>query len=388
MLHVECRGSPYEIGQQHGSVAKEQVAHSVEFYKALFQEAAGLSWADACDVAVKFLPLLEGKAEWRELVDEMMGKLTHGSTPAGLAEASSQPFPSILALNTRTEIVYGLQKPAQSDGCTALSWHTGSTSLLGQNWDREQKWRAAQSPALISLRIHPASPSSNKPSIHMVTEAGIIGKIGLSTSRVGVCLNAIRQQGVSYSALPVHLALRIAMECRSAKQAVDMLTEARVASACHILVGDPDMAVGLECSANQPVRQLQMDHGIVGHTNHYILPLPDTPQTKINGHSSVPKQDLELPDSIPRLARLTTLVQTVQESGEKDGPSIGSFEKIFEDEQGAPGSICRFQTGEGKVQTLFGIVMDLKGRKGSVRVGRPSENGERVELDPWIGVEG
>lgn len=47
----------------------------------------------------------------------------------GVAEGAGVSFDSILAMNVRTEIAYGMF----SDGCTALSWKAGDASLLAQN---------------------------------------------------------------------------------------------------------------------------------------------------------------------------------------------------------------------------------------------------------------
>lgn len=68
---------------------------------------------------MKFLPYLESK--WPAYVDEMKG----------LAEASHVPFESILALNVRTEIAYGMS----ADGCTAFAWKSDQAAFMGQNWD-------------------------------------------------------------------------------------------------------------------------------------------------------------------------------------------------------------------------------------------------------------
>jgi isopenicillin-N N-acyltransferase-like protein len=52
----------------------------------------------------------------------------------GIADGAGVALLSIVALNVRTEINFGLF----SDGCTALSWHTEKRAYLGQNWDVSQ----------------------------------------------------------------------------------------------------------------------------------------------------------------------------------------------------------------------------------------------------------
>ena len=244
-----------------------------------------------------------------------------------------------------------------SDGCTALAWTTlaSQTTFLAQNWD----WQTEQKPNLVRLRIKQPS----KPSIDMITEAGIIGKIGLNSSGVGVCLNAIRAQGVSWGKLPVHLALRTCLDSVSKDQAVKRLTDAGVASACHVLVADEGGSVGLECSHQDIVRLPMTSEGILTHTNHFVEIHPGVNDL------------LQLKDSPDRLDRINSLVQSCQ-------PNSDQTSKILEDQDGFPTSICREQTEESTVATLFSIVMDLGRRRAKVRLGRPCNVEASIELAP------
>jgi isopenicillin-N N-acyltransferase like protein len=119
MLDVHCTGSPYEIGFQHGRAAKSQVCGSILFYKSLFQRVAKLSWREVYVEALKFMPMLQ--KGWNFYVEEMRG----------LADGAEVEFESVLAVNVRTEIAYGMF----NDGCTALSWIEDGESFLAQNWD-------------------------------------------------------------------------------------------------------------------------------------------------------------------------------------------------------------------------------------------------------------
>jgi isopenicillin-N N-acyltransferase-like protein len=105
----------------------------------------------------------------------------------------------------------------------------------------------------------------------MITEAGIIGKIGMNSAGVGICLNALKAQGCAFDKLPVHLALRAALDSTSCSTAATTLEKAAVAAAGHILIADAEGALGLECSSADIVR-LEMEHGVVTHSNHFIAP--------------------------------------------------------------------------------------------------------------------
>src|ERR1700712_5082886 len=100
----------------------------------------------------------------------------------------------------------------------------------------------------------------------MITEAGIIGKIGLNDAGVGVCLNAVLAPGVDYNKLPTHLALRTVLESASLLEAKELLLKIRVASACHITIADNTSGgIGVECTSADIVI-CDMEENICAHT--------------------------------------------------------------------------------------------------------------------------
>lgn len=314
----------------------------------------------------------------------------------GIADGAGVSFLDVLALNVRTEITFGLFTAASitngaangttngttngvnggpvaddipSDGCTSLAFTTASgTSYLAQNWD----WQPAQAPNLIVAHIisqpgTAAAAEEGIPDIAMVTEAGIIGKIGLNAAGVGCCLNAIRARGLDAARLPVHFALRAVLEARSRGEAVGTLRRLGVAGSAHILLADGAGAVGLEFAGGRDrIGEIGPDaRGRVVHTNHLVLEHPGVDEPGW------------LPDSKERLARIGALIDRGAIEGKVD------FEKVVEllkDEDGFPFSINRLQVAEGGSQTLFTIVMDLTRREAVVKVGRPTENGEEIRL--------
>jgi isopenicillin-N N-acyltransferase-like protein len=204
--------------------------------------------------------------------------------------------------------------------------------------------------------------------IEMITEAGIIGKIGMNSHGVGCTLNAIKAAGVSYSKLPCHLALRTVMESPSRMSAISVLEKAGVASACHILVADPTGGTGLECSSEDVVRLEMNRGGIVTHTNHYVL-----------------KHDERVVESVDWLKDTRFRHERIGElmNGAKGEEVSGELvERLLKDEvEGDGASICR-RRGKDGIATLFSIVMDLGNKKARVLMGRPVNPSERVVLNP------
>lgn len=268
----------------------------------------------------------------------------------GIADGAGVDFYDILALNVRTEIAYGMY----SDGCTAFAWKTKDSSFLAQNWD----WSHEQHQNIIRAEIE----QPGKPKISMMTEGGIVGKIGLNSEGVGVTLNAIRALGVSYDKMPVHLALRTVLNSNTRAAAADALRDSGVAAAAHIQIADKNTgAVGFECTSADIV-ELPMDSdGICTHSNHLIK------EHKV-------QDKMFLADSPLRLERIRELIKATEH------PTFESLAGLLKDEQNYPTAINRAQTEKSSIETLFSIVMDLTKGQAVVRMGRPTENGEMLEL--------
>ncbi|KAI1104814.1 AAT-domain-containing protein [Jackrogersella minutella] len=351
MLEIRCSGTPHEIGFAHGKAAKKKIEGSIDFYGQLFQESCSMGWAEVLQEASKYLEPLN------KIAPRYLAEI------GGISDGADIPLLDVLALNVRSEIAFGLFSDTSkgfvdvpSDGCTSLGWLTGSTSFLCQNWD----WRVEQGQNLAICYI--SQPSTDIPDIAMVTEAGIIGKIGFNSKGVGCCLNAIRCRGLDRSKLPIHFALRTVLESRSRGEAVELTKSFGVAGGGHILVGDPTGSTGLECTSLW-VKELAMDdEGRVFHTNHLL----------------VDKHDIDEPpwlmDSAMRLERVQELTCNISE------PTLDAIFDIFKDTKGYPASINRKEEADSKPQTLFSILMDLTSKNTHVTFGRPTEYSERAIL--------
>lgn len=354
MLEIKCSGSPRQVGFQHGSTAKKQVAGSIAFYAALFKRTCSLDWDLVHTKAVEFVPSLEKLCP--RYVEEMRG----------LAEGAGVDFLDIVALNVRSEINFGLftedaNRPIESDGCTSLACRgTAGGVFLAQNWD----WEVDQAANLVIC--HVSQP--DRPTITMITEAGVIGKIGFNSNGVGTCLNAIRARGIDMLRLPIHLALRMALETSSAREASEAIQKIGIAASAHILVADAMEAISLE-STSQSVVALRMEsksNSPIVHTNHLILDHP---------------HDVDEPawllDTGARLTRMRHLLQQRATSAVSAEDETESLYRLFQDEDGYPGAINRCQAGKSGAETLFTIIMDLGRKQAQVTFGRPNQGAKR-----------
>ncbi|KAI9374209.1 acyl-coenzyme A:6-aminopenicillanic acid acyl-transferase-domain-containing protein [Aspergillus egyptiacus] len=326
---ILCSGTPYEIGYAHGSNAAEEITRCIAFYANMFATRSKLDWPAVQTLARDFDDLI--KSKWPRYYQELQG----------FADGAKRDLVDIIALNVRTEIVFG----RFSDGCTSLYYNGNGCAFQGQNWD----WEEEQGPNLIQLTIM----QENLPTIKMITEAGLVGKIGLNSAGVGVCFNAIRAKGLDRTRIPVHLGLRVALESSSTAEAVESLERIGMASSAHILIGDATTAVGLEFTSSTFARVKVNEQGYLVHTNHMLLP-----------HEGM-EEPAWLKDSP---ARVTTMEENIRKLGTLNWESYCG---LFSDETNYPCSINRAPTEGSTVATLFNIVMDLKAKRAEVVMGRP-----------------
>ncbi|WP_052365254.1 C45 family autoproteolytic acyltransferase/hydolase [Halotalea alkalilenta] len=347
--HIEASGSHYQLGLAHGREAAQEIRLSLSNYAQLFDQIDGITWSEARTIAEGFKAPIEACCP--ELLEEM----------AGIALGAKVDPLDVLVLNARSEIALTRAeitgRPAQSDGCSAFSERHGQIQWLAQNWD----WKPEQQAALIRLTLRPA-PSLGKPALTLITEAGIIGKIGFNAAGVGVCLNALRS-ALCRPKVPIHVLLRRVLECGDAPSAQARIESDGAASPAHLLIADGDChAVAMEVSPLGGASMLPRG-GRLCHTNHLIsrfLPpgLEDAPS----------------PDSFARLARLEQL-------GLGEAPSFASLRARLCDRDGAPNAISREVDPAAeparRSATLFTIVMNLTERRAEFSLGRP-------DLDPPI----
>ena len=334
---VVASGSPYEIGLAHGKGAKTQIKISIDTYKTMFWDYSQIKWDDACKYAMTFVPTIN------EYDPDYMEEIK------GIAEGSGFKVEEILALNVRSEIVLqGDQiNSGNTDGCTSFVFTPcmteTRTTLLGQNWD----WKMTEQAGCIVMHIK----QQKKPDITMVTEAGIIGKIGYNSAGVGVALNALSSSvKVAGKVLPLHISLRGILDSVTLSDAVRAATMMNLSCCAHYMLGSAKgEGLILEVGPGD-FDVIYAEEGWLAHTNHFITPrlmyVKDT--TRIS-----------LPDTFQRLGRFKTMVRSLDH---KIG--ISDIKLMMQDHTSYPDSICRHEDmlePEGKrLGTIFSIIMDLE----------------------------
>jgi isopenicillin-N N-acyltransferase-like protein len=235
---ITISGQADERGFQHGQTLADRIGRTVEFYNRLFGKS---------------------EPELFRLAGQFKEKI-HTFNPAYATEieavaagAGLNPL-YIYALNARSEIL--ALAPSE---CTAIYFQ--STRLLGQNWD----WAKPLEELIVLLRIE--QPNGHR--IMMITEPGIIGKIGLNSSGLGVCLNILRINK-PLDGVPIHLVLRAALDATSIDEALDRVKASGQGKASNILVGDSSgHCFSLEFAGDESFT-ITPENKVLIHTNHYL----------------------------------------------------------------------------------------------------------------------
>ncbi|MCK5213351.1 MAG: hypothetical protein KAQ74_05445, partial [Dehalococcoidia bacterium] len=209
---LNLKGTPREIGRQHGEHVRELVHSNLGFYMDLWQHMGGVGRNKILADAESFVPFIEHYDV--DLVEEMRG----------LAEGAKLELCEVAALNARTELTFSCLpnslKDSSAGGCTSFGLLPEVTEsghlLIGQNWD----WRAEAIGTSVVLQIEQA----NKPSIVMHAEAGTIGHRGLNSAGLGVCINYIRSELDGFKpGLPFLIKLRGILNSARMSDALRML---------------------------------------------------------------------------------------------------------------------------------------------------------------------
>ncbi len=349
-LHLQ--GSPKEIGHLHGKHGKEQVMKSLETYEKLFHGYQNINWQEAKNRALFHLDSIE--AHDVQLVEEM----------EGIAEGANVDFEDILALNARSEIALGAYGgKGFSDGCTAIATFSpvSKDTIIGQNWD----WKESQIDSLLLLKIK----QEVKPNITMVTEGGIIGKIGHNNAGLGVCFNALLTDQKS-NEIPIHLALRSVLNSYTLSEAISKLKDGQTAASASLVIGKADeskagLAVNVEVSPFG-IDLVGGENGSLVHTNHIISPIIKKRLTDMN--------EFIFDGSMMRYKRAEQLI------------NIAKAEQVPIDETTYMNWLCdTFNEPESinhgkndltpehrQMVTVFSIVMNLSQRKTFFCIGRPA----------------
>jgi isopenicillin-N N-acyltransferase-like protein len=330
---IEVSGPPRVLGRQVGEAAGEEIRGFVAAAMECVNRTVRISRAAALEVAAGSVAHSEQYSP--ELVEEMRGT----------AEAARVSLEELMLLQVRNQLV-----GEPEAGCTSVASVASQGGLVAQNWDND--------PALDPFTIVLARRPRGKPASLTVTQAGLIGYIGLSETGMGVCLNTLpapsRRLGV-----PHYFVVRSVIEADSLASAVAAVRRAERAIPANIMMITPQGPADLEVTVDGVEVVGDDGRGWVTHTNHCRHPA----LRRIN--ASFP----ELIQSHARQERIEALL-----GAEAGAPSAARVQQALRDHQGHPRSICRHANDDppyGFWQTVFSVVIEPEARSMHISRGTP-----------------
>src|SRR5690625_1228072 len=203
----------------------------------------------------------------------------------------------------------------------------------------------------------------------MVTEGGMIGKIGFNSAGLGLCFNALLTDQKS-NEIPIHLALRAVLNSYTLSEAISKIKDGQTAASASFVIGKADPS-GDGLAINTEVSPFGMDmvggdNGIIIHTNHIISPILKAHLKDMN--------EFIFDGSMMRYKRAEQLVYSAVQQQVPINES--TYMEWLSDQFNAPESINHGKneaTPEHRqMVTVFSIVMNLSKQKTYLCVGSSS----------------
>jgi isopenicillin-N N-acyltransferase like protein len=393
---IRVAGTPYERGRQYGAQARAQVHLSVQAYRRVFAHYAGWDWPAVRRAAAAFeAPIAAFRPAY---LDEMRG----------IAEGSGLDLADVLAINTRTEVMYAAkarqaplatraadrqaplatraadrQAPLATRAadrqaplarqvpgeCSAFAVVPAprapgepASALLGQNWD----WLLHSARTLVVLEVR----QDDGPDFVTVVEAGLLAKAGLNAAGLGLVTNAlVTDADVGTPGLPYHVLLRAILDCATVTEAFNVLQAGiRSSSANYLIAHASGAALNVEAAPGDFTRLYPQfpDQGLLLHTNHFLSPRLHPVDVSL----------WAMPSSAVRLQRLR--------AGATGSATLEDFRLLLADHADYPYSICSHpDPGDHPLEqgaTIASVLMDLNARRVWLAAGNPC-HAPYAELD-------
>ena len=347
---VAVTGGPRERGRSYGEQARDRVHGSLALYEKLFRHHTGMRWPAVVDRAGAFTGPIDDYDV--RLLPEI----------EGIAEGAGVDAEDILALNVRTEVMFGMA----SGGCTALCTPTNGSEdmhvLLAQNWD----WHPDARDTCVLLV---GAPHDGTPFLTLV-EAGLLAKCGMNERGLGLTANALTSTlDRGEPGVPFHAILRRILTSDSFDGAVDAVTAPVRASSGNFLLASRDgRAANLEGAPGGPEQVHRSDGDRLAHANHFLRPSRDG------------FEDLERLDEAS-----TSRSRQAAADGWISATADRSIDNVLEALRDHSASVCQHADGGGPpeeaIVTVAAVAMDLTDAALWVTEGPPcTAAAERFEL--------
>ncbi len=329
-------GFPNEIGLEHGTRLKQQIRDALSYYRSIF---------NLPDNAI-----LQHAEHFRKTITDF--NQDYSDEILAIAKGAELDPLWIYAINARTEIL-AINSGFYSTSPSAISANTNECttmcftkqSILGQTWD----WGKPLEDICALMQIE----SQDGHVIQMLSEPGIIGKIGMNNAGLGACLNILSIDS-KLDGVPIHVMLRAILDCKSAAQAVEVINFASGGKSSNVIVADAKgNSFDTEFAGDDHLWPKPFNDTYI-HTNHYL---------------GAPINDLAEPAFADSQARLSTAIDLVDKCS---APTVENMKQILSDRANTEFPIFSpYVTNDFRkdIGTVATFVMDLPNGEMHIRKG-------------------
>jgi isopenicillin-N N-acyltransferase-like protein len=282
----------------------------------------------------------------------------------GIAQGADCDLREIVAINARTELMYGITHQPE---CTAVAVSPPASAdghlRLAQNWD----WHPSLAGSLILWVLKRADGLD----LVTLTEAGIVGKIGINAAGLAMCINLLKSDSDNAGpAAPMHVILRRVLdEAHSVDEAITLIGAARRCTSCNHLLADQhgEIADVEATPAGQWVQR--SSEGILTHANHCKSPTLASQDRYVREFSETRERD----------KRMQTLAKTLPVTEE-------FLRSMLADHRTSPNTICLHNHPrwpfEEQGESIASIIFDLTAGTIDVADGPPCQHAyQRYHVD-------
>ncbi|MCC7354370.1 MAG: hypothetical protein IT330_11495 [Anaerolineae bacterium] len=348
MRFLECSGTPYEVGYQHGQTFAPQVRRCYDVY-------CHFPGTPAAEID---LLLDETEAAHRPHFPNLLAEIR------GIADGAGMPYHDVLLLNFYADIV-GERAPHCSNIGVAAS---PDGPLIAKTVDLKESEREF-------LFVQKVVPQEGQPYVHYVSMGTIWTEAGVTAAGLGhVCSGLVGRArvagGVSVMAL---INMAFLSPCETVTQALGLLSQYEVAKwgATLLLADDAgDLALIEMLPGSKAIRRTQNQDDLLLHTNHAICAetrgmMGDADLAEKYGYGEL------IGNSGARYRNLLHLAPQVEHT-------CAGLQNVLRD-HAASGAIC--QHGAAELHSAAGIVIAPRWRTMWGTLGYPCQ-GEFIPFTP------
>jgi isopenicillin-N N-acyltransferase-like protein len=358
---ITFSGSGYELGIQHGTILKKEIAEIISAWKENTSNALGKDADVVLKDFFKYADFDESIKKWTpDLYEEVRG----------IAEGSDQELNDIMVLNLLDEFWVYVNN-LNNHHCSALGVPSrgGNPGYISQNMDLENYTDGFQ----VLMRLN---RTDKRPEQLILTHPGLIALNGLNEEGVGVCVNTLMQLKASSNGLPVAFVVRRIINSTNKQDLLSFIQTINHASGQNYIIGFKGEVYDFEASANKVVRyNPNNENGTIYHTNHPIV--NDDMKPWFEDYNPNLNKEIQ-PTSSNSHLRFKAL-----ENRMKLNPEIvdSMIKEALRSKDNEDHPVCRANNRDGRGFTFASTIMTITGQPNIQIIAGPPDEDDYIRVD-------